>query len=119
MSRVVVHPQMETFMRALAPEPRRRLGPSLKALPTGGITKALEDGFPVTAACGRAGIASFTPISEAGIRTLTACSPSGGRGLRAVRADPGGAGVGVTGWLFRFVVKSAVIVGDGVCPRSR
>ncbi len=41
MNRVVVHPQTETFMRALAPEPRRRLVRALKALPTGDI-KALE-----------------------------------------------------------------------------
>jgi hypothetical protein len=41
MNRVVLHPQTETFMRALAPEPRRRLVRALEALPTGDIN-ALE-----------------------------------------------------------------------------
>ena len=41
MSRVVVHPQAERFVRALAPEPRKRLIKAMKALP-GGDVKALE-----------------------------------------------------------------------------
>jgi mRNA interferase RelE/StbE len=41
MSKVVVHGQAERFVRALAPEPRRRLIKALKALPSGEI-KALE-----------------------------------------------------------------------------
>lgn len=44
MSKVLVHPQAEAFVRALAPEPRRRLIRALKALPTGDI-KALEGGL--------------------------------------------------------------------------
>ena len=41
MSRVVVHSQAERFIRALAPEPRRRLIKAMKGLPSGDIT-ALE-----------------------------------------------------------------------------
>ena len=41
MSKVVVHPQVETFVRGLAPEPRRRLVKAMKALPGGG-TKPLD-----------------------------------------------------------------------------
>jgi mRNA-degrading endonuclease RelE of RelBE toxin-antitoxin system len=41
MSRIIIHPQAEAFMRGLAPEPRGRLVWALKALPTGKI-KPLE-----------------------------------------------------------------------------
>ena len=41
MNKVIVHPQAEAFVRALAPEPRRRLVRAMKALPAGD-TKALE-----------------------------------------------------------------------------
>ncbi|MCZ7636294.1 MAG: hypothetical protein M5U12_09820 [Verrucomicrobia bacterium] len=41
MIRVVVHPQVEAFVRGLAPEPRHRLAQALKRLPAGD-TKALE-----------------------------------------------------------------------------
>jgi mRNA-degrading endonuclease RelE of RelBE toxin-antitoxin system len=41
MNRVLIHPQAETFVRSLAPEPRRRLLRAMKALPRGEI-KALE-----------------------------------------------------------------------------
>jgi mRNA-degrading endonuclease RelE of RelBE toxin-antitoxin system len=41
MNKVIVHPQAEAFVRALAPEPRRRLVRVMKALPAGD-TKALE-----------------------------------------------------------------------------
>ena len=44
MNRVVVHPQAEAFVRALAPEPRRRLVHAMKALPLGD-TKPLEGGL--------------------------------------------------------------------------
>jgi mRNA-degrading endonuclease RelE of RelBE toxin-antitoxin system len=38
---VIVYPQAEAFVRALAPEPRKRLIQAMKALPTGD-TRALE-----------------------------------------------------------------------------
>jgi mRNA-degrading endonuclease RelE of RelBE toxin-antitoxin system len=41
MNRILIHPQAERFVRALAPEPRRRLLRALKVLPAGEI-KALE-----------------------------------------------------------------------------
>jgi mRNA-degrading endonuclease RelE of RelBE toxin-antitoxin system len=41
MSKVVVHPQVEKFVRSLPPIPRRRLVLAMKALPSGDI-KALE-----------------------------------------------------------------------------
>jgi mRNA-degrading endonuclease RelE of RelBE toxin-antitoxin system len=41
MRRVVVHPEAEAFVRALAPEPRRRLVQAMKRLPAGD-TKPLE-----------------------------------------------------------------------------
>ena len=41
MNRVVVHPEAAAFVRALAPEPRRRLVQAMKGLPAGD-TKALE-----------------------------------------------------------------------------
>jgi mRNA-degrading endonuclease RelE of RelBE toxin-antitoxin system len=41
MAKVVVHPQAEAFVRALAPEPRGRLVRAMKALPAGD-TKQLE-----------------------------------------------------------------------------
>ena len=40
MSKIIIHPQVEGFVRALAPEPRRRLVRAMKAVPTGDI-KAL------------------------------------------------------------------------------
>lgn len=41
MTKVIVHPQVETFVRALAPEPRRRLVKAMKGLPARDI-KSLE-----------------------------------------------------------------------------
>ena len=41
MNKVIVHPEAEAFVRALAPEPRGRLVRAMKALPAGD-TKALE-----------------------------------------------------------------------------
>ncbi|MBI4324140.1 MAG: hypothetical protein HY674_02635 [Chloroflexi bacterium] len=41
MNRIVVHPQAEAFVRALAPEPRGRLVKAMKGLPAGD-TKQLE-----------------------------------------------------------------------------
>jgi mRNA-degrading endonuclease RelE of RelBE toxin-antitoxin system len=41
MNRYVIHPQAEKFIRALSPEPRRRLVKAIKSLPKGDI-KALE-----------------------------------------------------------------------------
>ena len=39
--KIVVFPQVEAFIRALAPEPRRRLTQAIKALPAG-QTKSME-----------------------------------------------------------------------------
>jgi mRNA-degrading endonuclease RelE of RelBE toxin-antitoxin system len=41
MNRIVIHPQVEAFVRFLAPEPRRRLTKAMKSLPRGDI-QALE-----------------------------------------------------------------------------
>jgi mRNA-degrading endonuclease RelE of RelBE toxin-antitoxin system len=41
MSKVIIHPQAEAFLRALSPEPRARLVKALKTLPAGD-TKVLE-----------------------------------------------------------------------------
>src|SRR5262245_53363519 len=41
MNKAVIHPQAEKFVKSLAPEPRRRIVRSIKALPDGDC-KALE-----------------------------------------------------------------------------
>ncbi len=41
MNKIIIHPQAEAFVRALAPEPRRRLVKAMKALPKGD-TRLLE-----------------------------------------------------------------------------
>jgi mRNA-degrading endonuclease RelE of RelBE toxin-antitoxin system len=66
MSKIIVHPQVEGFVRSLAPEPRRRLITAMKALPAGN-TKALE---------GR--LAGYCRLREGGYRVIYSDSVKAG-----------------------------------------
>lgn len=66
MNKVVVHPQVEAFVRALAPEPRRRLVRAMKSLPAG-ETRTLE---------GK--LSGYRRLREGGFRILYADSVKDG-----------------------------------------
>jgi len=66
MNKVIVHPQVEAFVRSLAPEPRRRLTQAMKALPSGQI-------LPLE---GR--LAGFWRMRAGGYRIIFADSVQGG-----------------------------------------
>jgi len=70
MSRLLLHPQAEAFLRTLAPEPKARIVKALKALPSGDI-KELEGRLAGYARLRVGGYrVIFADRMESGIRTF-------------------------------------------------